>query len=135
MKLRFSPQFFAAALVAATTLLSFQARAQSSDELWILAHAAYTKKDYVDSLKYFFAYKIVVGSQIDSDPTAKKQMTDAIVFSERMLRANVAIGTYSALSDKKIQIEGGLKTANPWARFDAATIIDVTKANATHLEK
>ncbi|MEF8733342.1 MAG: hypothetical protein V5B40_16000 [Candidatus Accumulibacter meliphilus] len=125
----------AALLIGSSLVFHTSARGQGQDELWTLGAAAYKKKDYVDALKYFFAYKILVGEKLDSDAASKKELTNAIAYSERMLRASVLIGTSSVLSDKKIQIEGGFKVANPWAKFDTTTVVDVTKANALMLEK
>lgn len=91
-------------------------------ELYAHGMSAYGKGDFVDALKYLFAYKIVMGSSLDSDPSGKTQMEEALIYCEKKVRGSTLYAASTAASSRKIGVKGVLTVPNPYLNMDGSLL-------------
>ena len=91
---------------------------------------AYNKPDFVDALKYLFAYQVVAEKAIDADPKGKKELEMAIAYCERKLRESVTDSIHQAAIKKGFKIGGVIKT-NPWEHLDRFELEKSLKSGVT----
>lgn len=91
-------------------------------ELFKQGKAAYDKGDFVDALKYSFAYKVMLGNALDSDPIERKQLEEIISYCEKTLRDAARYAAIDAVKKRKyegvIGVKGVLQEANPYIKAD-----------------
>lgn len=95
-------------------------------DLFVQGKEAYDKGDFVDALKYSFAYKVMLGNALDADPIEKKQLEEIISYCEKTLRDSVRYTAIDAAKKRKydgvIGVKGVLQETNPYLKADRSVL-------------
>jgi hypothetical protein len=98
-------------------------------QLYKAGMEAYGRLDYVDALKYLFAYQVIAEKSLEGDVKGKKALEEAISYSESKLRESANFAMQRAATSRGWKIEGVLSPANPWMDLGSSALEKTLKAN------